>query len=361
MSMNRNMGIDLLRIISMEMVVFLHVLNRGGILASALPLSTNYKIAWGFETAAYCAVNCYGLISGYVGYCAKFRVSNLVLLWFRVVWYTLLISAIFEINTSGLVGIHGLFDAIFPASTEQYWYFTAYVGLFFFIPMLNMFINKASQKQLTGTIIACICLFSIFPTVFRRDIFYLNEGYSAFWLGILYLIGGYLAKYKVGTKCGDFCLVGGYCVSVFVSWFVKMIMDKKSIVVSGELPEKDLLITYLSPTILFAAIFLVLAFSRLELHDWQKKCISFFAPLSFSVYLIHFNPLVKEYILQDRFADYALSSTPKFVLKLLIVVSVIFFGCLFIDIIREQYFKRIKLREKVINVEKKICDRIENS
>ena len=80
----RNMGIDLLRIVSMFLVVFLHVLGRGGVLESAPILSVNYEIAWFIEIAAYCAVNCYALISGYVGIRGHYRYSNLLLLWLRV-------------------------------------------------------------------------------------------------------------------------------------------------------------------------------------------------------------------------------------------------------------------------------------
>ena len=59
----RNRGIDLLRMTAMWMVVILHILNKGGVLAAAAPLSAGQGTARLLETAAYCAVNCYGLIS----------------------------------------------------------------------------------------------------------------------------------------------------------------------------------------------------------------------------------------------------------------------------------------------------------
>ena len=42
----RNYGIDLLRIVSMLMVVILHVLGQGGVLKSSEPLSVGYSVAW---------------------------------------------------------------------------------------------------------------------------------------------------------------------------------------------------------------------------------------------------------------------------------------------------------------------------
>lgn len=355
----RNMGVDLLRIVSMGMVVFLHVLLRGGILTSAGSLSINYKVAWGFETAAYCAVNCYGLISGYVGYKSKFRVSNLVMLWLRVVWYTLLITVFFAISGRAIIGKTEWLSAILPASTEQYWYFTAYVGMFFFIPILNMFIENASRRKLEGVVSACIFLFSVLPTVFRRDIFYLSEGYSAFWLGILYLIGGYLAKYRIGQKIKSKYLICGYAICVVLSWGVKMLMDRRALMIYGILPDKDLLISYLSPTILFAAIFLLLAFSKFNVSVIGKSIIGILAPLSFSVYLIHYNPLVKINILQDRFSGYVQYGVLKFIVMLIATVLVIFVGCVLIDSVREFLFKVLKLRQKIISFESFIARRIE--
>lgn len=350
----RNMGIDLLRMVSMFMVVFLHVLLRGGVLGAVMPLTVNYGLVWGFETAAYCAVNCYGLISGYVGYRAKFRVSNIVLLWCRVVYYTLLISFVFAVLTDGLVGKQGLINAIFPVSTEQYWYFTAYVGMFFFIPLLNMFINRASKKQMTGVIAACFVLFSLFPTIFRRDIFYLYEGYSAFWLMILYLMGGYIAKYDIGKKVKSGQAAGVYIVCIIVSWVVKMGMDKRMWDAYGSLPEKDLLVSYTSPTILLAGAALVILFSRMHIPQRMKRWIGIFAPLSFSVYLIHFHPLIKEHILQDRFGSYAQHSPAVLAVLLIGTVCFIFFACLFFDLIRDFLFKKMKIKERIMKAEQKI-------
>ena len=351
---DRNMGIDFLRLVSMFMVVFLHVLYRGGVLRAATPLTVNYGVAWGFEVAAYCAVNCYGLISGYVGYRAKFKVSNIVLLWLRVVYYTLLITFVFVVGTSGLVGKQGLINAIFPVSTEQYWYFTAYVGMFFFIPLLNMFINRATKKQLAGAVFACVVLFSLFPTIFRRDIFYLYEGYSAFWLMVLYLIGGYMGKYNVGRTIKTMKFAGLYILCIVVSWVVKMGMDKRVWDAYGTLPEKDLLVTYTSPTILLAGVALVILFSRMQIPRRMKKWIGIFAPLSFSVYLIHFHPLIKAHILQDRFGSYVQHSPVVLAVLLIGTVCLIFFACLFFDLIREFIFKKIKLKERIVNAEQKI-------
>ena len=69
----RNYGIDLLRIVSMFLVCILHVLGHGGILNNTTENTVNYNVAWIMNISAYCAVNCYALISGYVGIKSKFK------------------------------------------------------------------------------------------------------------------------------------------------------------------------------------------------------------------------------------------------------------------------------------------------
>ena len=62
----RDYGIDLLRIISMMIVPMIHLLGQGGVIASTVPFSINYEVAWLFESFLLVAVNCFVLIAGYV-------------------------------------------------------------------------------------------------------------------------------------------------------------------------------------------------------------------------------------------------------------------------------------------------------
>ena len=67
MKQEREYGIDALRIISMGMIVIHHMLVHGGIIDSLDTSGWRYMMAWYIEAAVFGAVNCYGLISGYVG------------------------------------------------------------------------------------------------------------------------------------------------------------------------------------------------------------------------------------------------------------------------------------------------------
>ncbi len=185
----RNRGIDLLRMTAMWMVVILHILNKGGVLAAAAPLSAGQGTARLLETAAYCAVNCYGLISGYVGVQRRFRYSGALALWLRVAFYTLGITAVFACLMPGSVNGDRVLRAFFPVLFRQYWYVTAYFGMCLFIPFFNLLLNRLSKGQLRLLALSIVLVFSVLPTLRQKDVFLTDNGYSVLWLSCLYLHG----------------------------------------------------------------------------------------------------------------------------------------------------------------------------
>lgn len=197
----RNFGIDLLRILSMLMVVILHILGQGGILGNCEFLSGSYMVAWLLEIASYCAVNCYALISGYVGYKARYKYSNIINLYMQVIFYTIGITMIFAIVAPETVHLGDIVKVLFPfAYTNVYWYFTAYFCLFFFIPVLNLVVDKLEKRELKILIVCIVLLYSIMPTIFRRDMFFTGDGCSPIWLAMLYIMGAYIRKYDVTSR-----------------------------------------------------------------------------------------------------------------------------------------------------------------
>lgn len=58
----RNYGIDLLRLVSMFLIVVLHSLSRGALVGVA-PFNIHYEAGFLIEALTYCAVNCFALIS----------------------------------------------------------------------------------------------------------------------------------------------------------------------------------------------------------------------------------------------------------------------------------------------------------
>jgi surface polysaccharide O-acyltransferase-like enzyme len=91
-TIKRNYGIDLLRIFSMINIINLHLNLNSGQLSLKSTSSKFYNI-WRLEVFSYWAVDCFGLISGIVGY-KRYKFSNLIYLWIQVCFYSTSISLI---------------------------------------------------------------------------------------------------------------------------------------------------------------------------------------------------------------------------------------------------------------------------
>lgn len=81
----------------MMMVVMLHTLSKSGLLYDTVVGSLKYEASWFIEIFCYCAVDCFVLISGYVGVRCKFKFSRIILLWLQVVFYNVVCSLIFQV------------------------------------------------------------------------------------------------------------------------------------------------------------------------------------------------------------------------------------------------------------------------
>lgn len=90
----KSRGIDALRMVAMFMVVTLHILTQGGVLNASVRFTSQYEAGWFLQTAAFCAVDVYALISGYVWACAEYRYRKIIELWLQVAVYTVSITVL---------------------------------------------------------------------------------------------------------------------------------------------------------------------------------------------------------------------------------------------------------------------------
>lgn len=290
-------------------------------------------------------MNCFGLASGYVGVTARYRWFSILQLYLTVVFYTLTITAGFAVFLPGSVGPADFIKALFPFAFGYYWYFTAYFFIFFFFPAFNHVINtmgKEQAKMLTGAIVV---LLSILPTVFMRDIFYAHSGYSALWLGALYLIGAYIRKYGFGTQrsAGFWWAVFAGCI--LLSWASKPLVEWSMTAGFPYSVSSTLLLGYCSPTILAASTALLILFSKFRFSTKARKGIAFFSPLAFSVYLIHVQPQIWTYFMKDRFAAFANMPVLLMMLAAVGAAAGIWLVCSLIDAVRLRLFRLLKVRD----------------
>lgn len=199
----RNMSVDLLKIISMLMVVALHITSHGIKNAEIVLFRAPYWFTVILNSFSLVAVNCFVLISGYYLSKGKVTYQRIIPLWIQVFAYSvglyLVLCLIFPADVP--FSIRGLLEHCVPLLTNQYWFFKYYVLLLLIAPFLNQLIAALEQKQYERMLLMCMVLFSIIPSVnIFGDTFGAGAGYSLVWFTVLYLLAGYLRKYPMSKR-----------------------------------------------------------------------------------------------------------------------------------------------------------------
>lgn len=289
----RNMGVELFRIMSMVLVILLHVLGHGGVLGRTEHLSTNYKIAWFLETLAYCSVNCYAIISGFANVKTKFKFRRFVNLWLETVVMILSITAIVHFWVPSVdVPKEWWIAAVLPLLKRELWYFCAYFFMYPLIPLINKGLLSLSRWQHI-VIIIWLQVPTIFKLIQHKDNYVLSSGYSAMWLICLYVLGAYFRIYGPPKWGKWFVTLPVFFIAAFVAWFKRIyiemqfekgLVEKESIMYD----YRDDLISYVSPCMVIMATMLLIFFMQVKIRFKPTKVIiSNLAKTTWGVFVLH--------------------------------------------------------------------------
>lgn len=334
----RNTGINLFKLFSMFMIALLHVMGMGGITGAAAGTSSYYPV-YLMQNAAFCAVNCYALVSGYLMLGKKIKPSRITELWFEVFFYSVGISAIMMIVYRDLFSARNIVYAVTPIISNQYWYMTSYFMMYLFIPMMNKFADAANKKVFTATIVVILVL-TTGSLMIKKDGFRLNDGYSPIWLMIMYLVGAYMKKFNVGAKMKKWLALLLYVISSLCS-FILCVFSKKLLKIM--LGNDINYLSYTSPFVVLSAIFLFIFFSKLKFGKKTEKLINYITPAALGVYLIHTHPLVFNKLMKDIAMPLVNHGTAAMIFGSVAMALAVFIICIVIDLLRIQLFRLIRV------------------
>ena len=344
----RNYGIDFLRIFAMYMIVVVHIMNHGGVFGHEKSGAANIIDTF-IAALVYSCVNCYALISGFVGYREnkyRHKFASLITMWFQVVFYGVLLTMLFKLTGWADVGLKQWVKAVLPVSTEYYWYFTAYVGVVLVAPYINFLLDIMSKKAVIAMCVGIFVFFSVYSTgiVILGDPFALKAGFTFVWLSALYIIGAAIKKYDIYVnKIGGVLLSALSCIIVTV--LSKISIGWISTKLIGSPKGAMLLYNYISPTEVLLSISLLILFANIRVSSKAAKLIGFAAPATFGVYLIHENPFSREALLVPigkRIVELPGILPPFAVCGSALVILIV---CLLIDRIRIVLFNVLKVKE----------------
>lgn len=345
----RNGNIELLRMISMCMIVMLHALGKGNLLVNPFGESgANAWIAWVLECLSISAVNIFILISGYFLIKSEFKIGRLIELVLEVLFYAVLsyvCCIAFGVDTGIELNVYNSLFAIFPLHMNMYWFMTAYIIVYMLQPIFKVAAEHLSEKQYRNVLIVLLvyeCVFkSILPVRLEED----ERGYNVLWFVIVFLLGGYIRYY--GFKF--FTKVKRGWISYFIGTllvFVETIALKYIVFYKGHLTEiEGLSLEYNNVFVLLAAIGIFAAFINMKpMKEKVSSVVCALSPMSLGVYLFHENISLR-YNWQKWLGikDSLSCGSVLFFVKVLGAILAVYAIGTFIDFVRIRIFGLVKV------------------
>lgn len=290
----RMANLELLRCVAMLMVVALHYLGKGNLLADLTEenLGAAQLAAWLLECFCIVAVDVYMFLSGYFLCLSSFRPSRLVRLLLQVWVYSVafgLLGAASGVMRETAFDIHFLLTLLFPISMEHYWFMTAYLYLYLLLPFVGMAARRMTREQLgaaLGLLLFAFCgMKSFLPVRFEMD----GRGYDCLWYLCVFLAAAYVRRFGCflfEKKRLGLCLYVGCCLLAFAGTMVLRGFYLRRGMFEQVL---KLCLEYNHILPFLAAIGLFAAFIRLEVKGRAAVWAGRIAPYTLGVYLLHEN------------------------------------------------------------------------
>lgn len=338
---NRESNFELLRIVSMLMIVTLHLLSNEGILS--LPIGdSNYNLGWILESFFIVAANVYVLISGYFSVKSKFSFKKVIKLWLTVLFYSYGITFLlyfFKSNFNLVYSLSHLKLVAFPVIFGEYWFVTIYMLLFLISPFLNVLVNNLEKKDYKRMLIiltiAMVLIKVILPTSFVFD---KTGGYGIAWFIMLYLYAGYI-RLHYDLKINKYIYLLTYILSSSIIACIKIFVGSMAI-------ENENLNNFVGPLydynhilVLISSLCLFLFFKELKIKN--NKFINLISSATFGVYLIHEQFFARNVIWHNLVKVYNVLDSKYILLYIIVSVLVVYTCCTIIELLRQACAKFI--------------------
>src|SRR5699024_4401146 len=172
---------------------------------------------------------------------------------------------------------------LFAAFRGEYWFISNYYALYLFIPFLNKIIHTMNKKEYQHFLFLSALVGVVWPFfVINQQIISINSGFSLIFFMYLYFVGAYIRLHGAFIK--DFTLnhyLLGYLTLALITGFLQY-----------SLPDVDFL-NYNGPFEFIMSYCIFMYFRQIKLKSVRINTI---AAYTLSVYLVHEQSEVREFI-----------------------------------------------------------------
>lgn len=366
MKKERLSNFELMRIISMIMIIIWHLITRSNILNHCSEII--FLILKFIQYFIIIHVNTFVLLCGYFQYKGKFKLGKVISLLNESLFYRVLFVIIFSLT--GLITLSNIdiVKNVFPIDlTNNYWFINCYIALLCLTPFLNKLIANINQREHKSLIIVLILLFSIVPNI-SYQINLKNDGFTVIQFVLLYFIGSYLSKYPLKDNL-HFKNYSKYKKRVILITIMLMafLFNYFNLIFCNYLISFDNIYLqelgqYLKQgSELYSNIFVLIqsvsGFLIFETFNIKSKFINKVSSLTLGIYLVHENLMVRSWLYKFLKLDVDYTITDFTVIfKILLLSVLIFIICALIEELRSLIFKFISKRKVIIKCKAKFYE-----
>lgn len=343
----RNSSFELLRIVSMLLIVMHHYTIHGG-----FDFNSQFTFRMFFvqilQIGGKIGVNLFVLISGYFLCKSTFKWEKIFKLEFQVLFYSIIIGVVFLFFFPDLQ--IKILNCFFPLYSNMYWFYSAYLFLILLSPYINKLINSIEKKEFQNLLKIIIILWVVIPIIPKVDALSMSE---LGWFIFLYLCSAYIRLYGEDfyQHIRTYFHIGVICYILLLGtvWGFDLLglFNSRFKTYFGYFGQMNSFFTF------FCSVFIFIGFSKLKIR--YNFVINLIASTTFGIYLLHDNPFVRKILWDDIFNNKDYLYTNKIFLHSFITIMLVFIICVIIDLVRQYVFEKplLLVLEKIKIMKKK--------
>lgn len=343
----RNLGIELLRIICMMCMIIQHIIGHGWVIQSLHPDTWKYELVESLRILCIFGISCFALISGYVGVRARYKYSALVMQWSKMWLYSVFFTALGSVLVPGSVSKAAWIEALFPTLHTLFWYFSAYLACFLIAPFIRKGMRAMSFKQASVMVAMMVVAFTMLTHVFDQDAFYVGGGKNSMWLVAMYVIGAYFGWFRPHEKVPMTRLWG------FAAAATLLLVSVRPVAMRLNLSMIDADVKGNSLWSLMMAVAMLLLFSRLEIRR-GRKLISWLGGASFSVYVLHEHPQIRRYTISKYSYLLTYLGNVQIVVGIVLAAAGVYVVCALVDALRQKLYDALRVKQRLEALENRL-------
>lgn len=330
----RNSSIELLRVMSILLIIISHCCTHG-VIATSSGGGVNLKIAYFLSQGGDIGNIIFLLISGYFLVSSRFQIQKVKSLCIDTFFYSwVLLGVLFSFKQLQGIPMRTFISAIIPVYFGFNWFVCCYIMLYLCTPIINYILNLIPHRLYLYGLILGYVLGYVGPAIKFNTFF--ETGHNLITFIYVYSIGAYLRLHQ-----GLFRKIRW--VWVFALTFTLLIvstvaMEYVSEWLYGEL--KNEVVKYFSPSISVPlAISVFCLFLRLNI---SSCLINKIASSTLAVYLIHDNQILRKILWTQIFHTTEYASLKAFPAIIIVEGCTVFAVCVLVDQGKKLLFEKIK-------------------